>query len=142
MEKIYLGRSKEWGNVYLTKHEWQCGWYWAFGYLGNRDCHFHIDSLIDHPEQYDRKWTDVSRHFETTWISQDQWWVIRDLFISAYALKNAAENYRHGGHQTGKAAPFRIVNPEMAVAINKDLETLLGNIWKYVSEGYSASKAV
>jgi len=130
---IYLGRHKTWGPTYLRKHKWDCGWYWGMGYVGNRNCHWHIDSIIHHPDRestrYSDKWTDLSHHFESTWLNQDQWWILRDLFISAYALKKTAEVYRYGGHQTGKADQYRVTNEAMAKQLNADLETILNNIW-------------
>ena len=98
--KVYLGKTKDGDACYLTQHKWDCGWYWAFGYIGNSQWHGHISSMIDHPDKYDPDWTDVTTHFKSTWITQKQWWIIRDLFIQAYALKKAAETYKYGGHQT------------------------------------------
>ena len=31
MDKIYLGNTTEYGRLYLSKHSWDCGWYWGFG---------------------------------------------------------------------------------------------------------------
>ena len=41
---ILLRSRKEGERVYLSKHSWDCGWYWGFGYVGNRDCHFHLSN--------------------------------------------------------------------------------------------------
>jgi ElaB/YqjD/DUF883 family membrane-anchored ribosome-binding protein len=133
-ESIYLGVSKEYGNTWYRKHEWDCGWYWGFGYLGNRDCHWHIDSIINHPKEYNSNWTNVTHHFTTTWLSQKQWWILRDLFLNAYALKKAAECYRCGGHQTPDAGPYRVINAEMAEKLNADLKTILDNIWNALKQ--------
>lgn len=129
-ERIYLGRIAGSGGTYLTKHTWDCGWYWGFGYLGNKNCHFHINSLINHPKEYCANWHNVSHQFAETWITQRQWWIIRDLFIQAYALQKAAETYRYGGHQTQDAAPYRITDADMAKTLNEHLGKLLDNIWQ------------
>lgn len=129
-DKIYLGRGGpglkygEGEAIYLKKHSWACGWYWGFGYLGNKDLHFHFDSVFGSQETFN-----VDNVFEVTWITQDMWWILRDLFKSAYALREAAEVYRHGGHQTSKAKPYRVTSPDMAKYINADLEKTLDNIW-------------
>jgi hypothetical protein len=136
--KIYLGRSKACGATYLEKHEWQCGWYWAFGYIGNNNCHMHIESIINHPEAYSPNWTNVGEQFTETWLTQNQWWILRDLFIQAYALKKAAETYQYGGHQICQAAPYRIINAERAKEINADLAKLLDNIWDVIKEWKAA----
>ena len=52
-EKIALGKVD--GNtIYLSSPSWDCGWYWGFGYLGNKDCHYHIDGLTK-IEKYNTK---------------------------------------------------------------------------------------
>src|SRR5210317_1711148 len=127
--RIYLGKIEGTGPIYLSKHSWDCDWYWGFGYLGNKDCHFHISSLIDHPGHYDPEWHQVTQHFNETWLNQDQWWILRDLFIQAYALKEAAAAFRHGGHQTQDADPWRIKSERLAKELNDHLETLLNSIW-------------
>lgn len=132
--KIYLGRIEGWGRIYIERHKWDCDWYWAFGYLGNKNCHFHIESLIKHPERYDPDWHQVTKQFTETWLTQDQWWILRDLFIVAYALKKAAETYRYGGHQTQQADPYRITDKGKAAELNRDLELVLNNIWSLLCD--------
>jgi len=131
---IFLGTIKDWGQIYIDKHVWSCNWYWGFGYLGNKSCHFHISSLINQPEKYDPDWTDVSKQFDTTWITQDQWWIIRDLFSQAYAFQKAADCYMYGGHQTDAAKPYRVISKRRAEAINRDLEKLLNTMWALLAE--------
>lgn len=127
MDKMYLGNTTEYGRLYLSRHSWDCGWYWGFGYIGNSRLHMHIDSLIN--GEYD-----VNKIFDGgASITQDQWWIIRDLFTQAYALKKAAEVYRHGGHQTSKPGITDCIkNLEMAAQINKDLETVLDKVWDFL----------
>ena len=126
-DKIYLGNTAEHGRLYLSKHSWDCGWYWGFGYIGNSRLHMHIESLINSEH-------DVKKIFDkSTKITQNQWWIIRDLFKQAYALKEAAEVYRHGGHQTSKPGITDCIkNLEMAARINKDLETVLNKVWDFL----------
>jgi hypothetical protein len=140
-DKIYLGKDRHGDSLWLEKHRWDCDWYWAFGYIGNKNLHTHISSMIDHPDQYEPRWTDVDFQFLSTWLNQSDWWVLRDLFISAYALKKAAEVYRHGGHQTAKAAPYRVTNKQRAAWINKDLKNVLDSIWDFLSERRSEREA-
>ena len=127
MDKIYLGNTTQYGKLYLSKHSWDCGWYWGMGYIGNSRCHMHIDSLIN--GEYD-----VNKIFDKgTPMTQDQWWIIRDLFMQAYALKESAEVYQYGGHQTSKPGITDCIkNLEMAAQINKDLETVLNKVWDFL----------
>lgn len=135
-ERIYLGRVKRDAGTYadgemlfLSKHEWQCSWYWGFGYLGNRGCHFHFESLLELRDKYM-----ASDIFVTTNITDKEWWVIRDLFIQAYAMKALAEVYRYGGHQTTLAGVTdKWKDLEKADAINRDLGSVLDVIWAYVT---------
>lgn len=112
-------------NLYLEKHKWDCGWYWAMGYLGNVRCHFHFESFLDHNKL-------ASELFETTPITDSEWWVIRDLFKQAYSLKAAAEVYLHGGHQTTREGITDILKSEdKAKALNADLELVLDLVWDF-----------
>ena len=127
MSRIYLGRDLDNETVYLSKHSWDCKWYWGFGYVGNNSCHYHIDSLFNE--------TNINKIFTTTKLTQDNWWVVGDLFIQAYTLKKCAETYRHGGHWTEQA--FKVADirdEEMCTRLNKDLETILDSIWEYIEE--------
>lgn len=127
MEKIFLGSHVNYGLISLEKHKWDCGWYWAFGYVGNNRCHFHFKSMLDSE-------ITIYSHLKSTWITQDQWWILRDLFIFAYSLKETAACYIYGGHQTSAAEPYRIKNQEMANKLNADLEKILDNIWNLLIE--------
>lgn len=138
MEKVLLGkvRNDYEGNgvyvtgesVYLTKHSWDCGWYWGLGYIGNRNLHCHFDG------QFLTQETDITKIFESTKLTQKQWWLLRDLFVQAYALKKCAEVYRHGGHQTSQAGVTDIIrDAEMCVRLNADLQTILDKIWELVT---------
>jgi hypothetical protein len=129
-EKILLGRNAHYDEpVYLTKHEWACGWYWAFGYLGNKKCHFHFESYLEGGKY------EITQHLKQSNITQKEWWVIRDLFVQAYALQKAAEVYRHGGHQTTmKGVTDVISDPDMCKRLNNDLEIILNVLWAYVVE--------
>jgi hypothetical protein len=128
-EKIYLGVNRNGDSISLYKHKFDCGWYWGFGYVGNRNLHYHLESMIRHPQEYCERWTDVTYQFQQTWITQSQWWILRDLFIQAYAIKKCAETYKLGGYQTSDAGPYRVISEEMATRLNADLGQLLDTIW-------------
>lgn len=126
--QIYLGLTTEKSSVYLRKHQWDCDWYWAFGYLSSPNCHYHIENYLK------SEYLEVKEVFKKTWINQSQWYVIRDLFIQAYSIKKTAETYLYGGHQTSDARKYSIIDDDMNYRLNKDLETLLDRIWDYLSE--------
>ena len=112
-------------TIYLDKHSWNCGWYWGFGYIGNKNTHFHIDSLIGLE-------TNVNKIFSKTKIDQKTWWILRDLFIQAYTIKRCAEVYRYGGHQTNTNGLSVDRDDKLIKRLNNDLEQVLNNIWEQI----------
>ena len=111
-------------TIYLEKHRWECGWYWALGYIGNKNIHTHIEELIKNKE------TDVNKIFSKTKITQNTWWILRDLFIQAYTIKKCAEVYRYGGHQTNTNGLSVERDDKLIARLNSDLEKILNNIWE------------
>lgn len=140
--KILLGNIKSHAHtfvenepIWLEKHRWDCGWYWAFGYIGNSEHHAHFDSLLHIKDSKDSKGEIkymASKLFKTTNITDEEWWVIRDLFVQAYALQKAAEVYRRGGNQTARPGVTDIiVNKARADQINADLAKVLDTVWDF-----------
>ena len=131
--KIYLGIQNG-ERVYISKHSWDCGWYWGFGYIGNRNCHFHFESYLNSSVRL------ASDIFENPTFSDKDWWVIRDLFVQAYALQKVAEIYRYGGHQTTLAGITDILRcDEKAEQCNEDLEFVLNTVWKFMVDRSEAT---
>lgn len=145
MTKIFLGVTKtdgiftapgEW--VFITKHEWQCDWYWAFGWVGNLKCHFHFDSLMKVDVPYE-----ASEIFSDPLLSDNEWWVLRDLYKQASALKAAAEVYQYGGHQSSKKGVTDVIkNKEKADVLNADLKIVLDVAWDMLEKAHAAKLAV
>jgi hypothetical protein len=126
-EKIYLGTFQ--GERYsLEKHSWDCGWYWGFGYVGNFRLYTHFSEVFL-GKSFPRK-----KDFEELNFSEESWWVILDCFSQAYALKRAAEVYRHGAHIACDSRARLLVSEEMEKKLNQDLEKLLNFIWTFMLE--------
>jgi len=68
--------------IFLTKHSFDCGWYWGFGYLGNSGIHFHIDSLLD------KNFSDIFIH---TKLNKKDWSYIKKRFKKAYSLRDTRD---------------------------------------------------
>lgn len=116
-------------KIYLTKHSWDCSWYWGFGYIGNHNLHTHFDSCLL-TEVYS-----VDDIFTESPITESEWWIIRDLFIQAYALRKCAEVYHYGGHQTTKKGVTDVIqNKELENKINSDLEIVLNTVWDFIEK--------
>ncbi len=103
--------------IYLSAPNWSCDWYWGFGYLGNKNCHYHLDSLCDSSiNMYDG----LKKHFgDTLTITDSKLWVFCELVCTAYALKNTAEVLGRGGsHYTTNPCADVIKNKGEADRIN------------------------
>lgn len=153
--KILLGRINN-ENIYLSRHTWDCGWYWGFGYVGNFNYHFHIDSLINERD-YGGNFpsTDVNKVFENPEFTQNQWWVIRDLFIQAYSLKETAACFRYGGHQVHKTGITDILKNTtvrevidnkiqdaklMENVLDEKLKLILDTVWQFMLDSIEENK--
>lgn len=128
-KKIFIGMHNE-EKIYLSAPSWDCGWYWGFGYLGNKDCHYHIDGLTKH-EEYDHEkgclkyeFTDLydgfKKHFGASLIVRDsQLWKLVELLKTFYILKETAETLGRGGaHYTTNPCKDVIINTEETARIN------------------------
>ena len=136
-ERVYLGKVKDSfqnhiihnEHIFLTRHEWQCGWYWAFGYIGNSHIDTHFENTLLHKNE-------IKGIFVTPLYTQNDWCIIQELFARAYSLKKAADIYHYGN--AGIAASLQcgpsIKRPEIEVIINNDLEGVLDTLWKFVIE--------
>lgn len=133
-DRIYLGKVKDdfkntmiqGEQLYLTKHEWQCDWYWAFGWIGNKNLHTHFDSTL--------LWNlDATKIFDSPIYNEHDWYVIQELFARAYALKAAAEIYSRGNANiTAKSVCGSIRDLALAERINADLEAILNTLWAFM----------
>lgn len=107
--KILLGRNNN-EPIYLTAPKWDCGWYWGFGYIGNNNCHYHIDGMEKGKNLYDA----FKEHFGNTLTVRDSdLWTLAELFKTFYLLKETAE-------VLGRGSTHLSSNPCKDLIINKD----------------------
>jgi hypothetical protein len=111
--------------IYLSPPSWDCGWYWGFGYLGNKDCHYHIDGLTkietyNHEKrvseyQFVNLYDGIKKHFGDSFIvkKDSDIWTLTELFNTFYKLKDTAEVLGRGGSNY-------TTNPIAALIINKE----------------------
>lgn len=128
--KVFLGRHND-EEIYLSAPSWDCGWYWRFGYLGNKNCHYHVDGLkkID-KYNFDKKcfeyefvnlYDGFKKHFGDSFIVKEynDIWTLCELFATFYTLKECAEVIGLGGsHYTTNPAKEIIINKEECERIN------------------------
>lgn len=102
--------------IYLSPPSWDCGWYWGFGYLGNNNCHYHLDGL-GKSNLHDN----IVEHFgDTLRILKSQIWEFAELVYTIYLLKTTAEVLGRGGsHLSSNPCSAIIKNPEEVTRINE-----------------------
>lgn len=149
-ERIYLGKVKEniepsqsydpkhdalyilGDDLYIEKHSWDCGWYWGFGYIGNKDVHTHAEVFTDK-----LLWHSNDKVFENSIFRRDtDFWIFKDLLIQAYALKTCAEVYQNGGHCITDPLTRIIENKTRAKTVNRDLAKVLDKLWSFLEALY------
>ena len=114
---IFIGNNNE-ENIYLSAPSWDCGWYWGFGYLGNNNCHYHINRLAI--KENINMFEAFKKHFGKSLIVRDsQLWVLCELFKTFYTLKETAEVLGRGGsHFTNNPCKDLIINKDEVKRIN------------------------
>lgn len=138
--KILIGQNNG-ENIYLSPPSWDCGWYWGFGYLGNKNSHYHVDGLkkIEEYKHESKSWTckhvnlfdGFKHHFgKTIKIRESKLWTLSELFETFYTLKETAEVLGRGGsHLTSNPCADIIINKSEVTRIN---EIVLPEIFKAI----------
>jgi hypothetical protein len=98
--KVYMG-NVDGERIYMTRPSFDCNWYWGFGYLGNRNCHYHLDG-IGKGENINFR-DALVKHFGESFIIKDDrlLWQFAEVVRTIYTMKKAAEMFHMGGsHMT------------------------------------------
>lgn len=121
-------------NIYLSPPSWDCGWYWGFGYLGNKDCHYHVDGLKKHQEynkntgSFEYEFTNIfdgiKKHFGKTLCAELQddktLWKFCELMQTFYTLKETAEVFGRGGsYYTENPIKNKLIDKKKVKEINE-----------------------
>lgn len=136
LDKYYLGTNSN-GRIYLSPPSFDCGWYWGFGYLVNKDCHYHLAGVDKNMNLYDA----LIAHFHnntfifSTNIKENEYsnklWTFCELIETSYALKKTAEVLDRGGiHYTENPCSDLIKNHAEVKRIN---ETVLPAIFNKIN---------
>lgn len=129
--KKYLMGKVDGENIYLSPPSWDCGWYWGFGYLGNKNCHYHLSGLGKDKNQ--NMYNAIKTHFgNSLTISESKLWEFCELVQTAYTLKKTAEVLGRGAsHYTTNPCAELIKNPAETKRIN---EVLLPALFDAISK--------
>lgn len=117
-------------RIYLSAPSWDCEWYWGFWYLGNQNCHYHLEWLkkiqtYNHAKkvfeyEFVNLYDWIKKHFTDLQITD---WKLRtfcELVETAYNLKKTAEVLGRGGsHYTTNPLKELIKNEEEVKRINE-----------------------
>lgn len=134
--------------IYLSAPSWDCGWYWGFGYLGNKNCHYHVDGLKKiskynfEKSVFEYEFVDLfdgfKEHFGETFIlkSDNDIWLLAELFETFYALRETAEVLGRGGsHLASNPLAELIKNTDEVKRINEVIfPALFDEIYKLLSK--------
>jgi|LakMenEpi03Aug12_release.lakeMendotaPanAssembly.Ray.scaffolds.fasta_scaffold207512_6 hypothetical protein len=106
--KFLLGKNNE-ENIYLSVPSFDCNW--GFGYIGNKNTHYHLYSLMKETDLYNG----LKKHFgDTLTIKEENLYEFCEIVKTIYSLKETAEVFGRGGsHYT--------TNPLKGLIIDKDL---------------------
>jgi hypothetical protein len=139
-DKVFFGVDKFGDRINLTRPSYDCKWYWSFGYLGNKDCHYHLSGYQNgrNINMYDAL---VSDYVLADHIVANLWSFCEQA-LAIYTLKDAAEVlYRGGANMTTN--PLR----DIIKAHNGDdmlnqklLPILLQKFWDDFGDSSKASK--
>lgn len=116
-KSIFIGINND-EKIYLSAPSWDCGWYWGFGYLGNRNCHYHVDGL--NAKENINLFDAFKKHFGNSLVVRDsQLWTLCELFETFYTLRQSAEVLGRGGsHYTKNPCSEVIKNTDEVARIN------------------------
>lgn len=108
---------------YLKAPSWDCGWYWGFGYLSNKNIHHHIDSLNRNKNIFDA----LKEYYgDTITLGEKDLWTFCELIQTFYTLKETAEVLGRGGsHYTTNPLAETIKNEIEVKRINEILMPLI-----------------
>lgn len=112
--KVLLGSNPE-GKIYLTKPEWQCDWYWCFGWISSKNLHTHLNRLGS-SNIYDN----IKEFIPNVELSDTNLWKFCELAESIYTLKKSAELFHRGSSHIVYNADYKKImqNKEWCECIN------------------------
>ena len=127
-ERFLLGIRKEDNKkVYLAKANWDCDWYWGFGYVNTFDRHdtydhYHFDGLF----LKGRIFESFKDYFADTTLDDDEIWALLGYMKEFYIMQKYAELMQYGNYITSRAVSVleeknKTKNKEEAERINKIL---------------------
>lgn len=126
-EKFLMGEV-DGEKTYLSAPSWDCDWYWGFGYIGNKNCHYHLDGLTKthNNNLYDALYSEfgetltIGKKDPENFDQNSDLYTFCELVLTAYTLKETAEVLGRGGsHMTTNPCKEIIKNETETKRINE-----------------------
>jgi len=135
VNKVFFGIHKESKErVFITKPTWDCGWYWSFGYLGNKDWYYHLKGYTNgrNINMYDALMAD----YELNPTIERNLWTFCELAETIYTLGESAEIFKRGGsHYTNNPCAELIKKPDWVDEINNViLPQTMQTLWDLIQQ--------
>ncbi len=149
-ETVFFGTRNDGTRIFITKPTWDCGWCWSFGYLGNRNEHYHLNSyqertIVAKDKDDDRIRVFTERRnmhmrdclladYKLNPVIEENLWVFCELARSIYSLKEAAEIFHRGGaHTTANPCKGAIQKYKRDNKLNNEtLPELMQTLWDMI----------
>lgn len=113
--RVFLGLTVEDERVWLSPPSWDCDWYWGWGYMGNRNLHYHMSSLFGKTHMYQG----IKDHFKSFAIHDKDLWTFCELVRTFYHLRETSDVLTRGGsHYTNNPLEELIKDTDYAKHIN------------------------
>lgn len=137
--KVLFGKTKDRGElIWLFSPKWECDWYWSFGQLGNRNCHYHLEGYASVCGFGEHRNVNMFEALKADYVlhpalQQDEdLWLFCELAKTAYSLIQVAQVFGRGGsHYAVNPCAASIKNPEWVKHIN---EVLLPEIFTEIDK--------
>lgn len=136
--KVLFGHKLDGEVIYLDLPTWSCGWYWGFGYLGNRNCHYHLKTYKEeggfgkHRDIYMFEALKADYKLCPALADDNNLWKFCELVKTVYALLEVAEIFHRGGsHYSSNPCKDLLKSPEQCKHIN---EVLLPALFKEIDK--------
>lgn len=136
--KVLFGHKLDGEVIYLDLPTWDCNWYWGFGYLGNRQCHYHLKTYKEEGGFGKHRDIDMFEALKADYklcpalADDNNLWKFCELVKTVYALLEVAEIFHRGGsHYSSNPCKDLLKSPEQYKHIN---EVLLPALFKEIDK--------
>jgi len=128
-----LGKTADGDYIWLESAQWDCDWYWGFGYVevytnqlnpqSSRDInsHSHWDGLLN--SQTDGSYKHhINEILVESVLTDNESWELADLMKSFYTLKESAEMFERGySYLSAKGKVDSLFKTDLVTEINEQM---------------------